>query len=104
MSKPKSFQSVLLLVLCLFIGIAFAAQLPIIKSKAENLFQSDENAIPNQANIVLPTLLPSPTPELTHNLVAAFYDVQNYPSARLLLNNKGLPRRHRLDSRPAFGQ
>jgi hypothetical protein len=28
--------------------------------------------------------------DLPHNLVAAFYDLENYPGARLLLNNKGL--------------
>ncbi len=33
---------------------------------------------------------PSPTPELTHNVVAAYYDVQNFPTAKLLLNNKDI--------------
>ncbi len=31
---------------------------------------------------------PTPTPEIPHTLVGAFYDVQNFPNAKLLLNNK----------------
>ncbi len=63
-------------VLCLFVGFLFAAQLPGVKSQSQS--------------VNLPIVSPSPTPEQQHNVVAAFYDVQNFPSARLLLNNKGL--------------
>jgi hypothetical protein len=90
MNQPESFRSVLLLVLFLFVTAAFAVQIPNIKSNAENIFQSNENSETKQISIVLPSLSPSPTPELTHNLVAAFYDVETYPNAKLLLNNKGL--------------
>lgn len=90
MKKSKSFRAVLLIGFCLFVTVAFAVQFPNIKTKAENFFQLNENDGFHQASVVLPTLSPSPTPELTHNLVAAYYDVQNFPTAKLLLNNKGL--------------
>ncbi len=38
-------------------------------------------------------------PQTPHNLVAAFYDVQNFPTAKLLLNNKSL---HPIEVRPTL--
>ncbi len=83
MFQPKSCRIILLSIFCLSIGIVFAAQLPIVQS--ENDFLNNQTNNP-----VFPTLSPSPTPEIEHNLVAAFYDVENFPTAKLLLNNKGL--------------
>jgi hypothetical protein len=71
--------------ICIFtflaISIAFTFELTTVKSET---FET-ETAAANQPadSTVLAT-------ELTHNLVASFYDLENYPTARLLLNNKGL--------------
>jgi hypothetical protein len=63
----------------------FAAQLQTAQNTAEDstINQPDEN----KKNPVLPS--PTPTPEIPHNLVGAYYDMLNYPNAKLLLNNKG---------------
>lgn len=90
MSKSKSLKAIPIAIFFLSIGIAFAVQPSILKSKAANLFEINETTISNQTGVSIPVSSPSPTPELTHNLVAAYYDVQNYPTAKLLLNNKGL--------------
>jgi hypothetical protein len=67
---------------CIFtflaISIAFTFELTNVKSESFD----------NEANQLADSTVPAA--ELTHNLVASFYDLENYPTARLLLNNKGL--------------
>ncbi|CAN5691104.1 hypothetical protein BH20ACI4_BH20ACI4_23080 [soil metagenome] len=96
MNKPKIFRISVLSVICLSIGFAFASQSTSIKSKPENsIIKSDKTnkiEISKQTeNGFLTTFLANPTPtpgEKPHTLVGAFYDVQNFPTAKLLLNNK----------------
>ena len=56
---------------CLFVLFGFA-QIQNVRSESETVIPKDS-----------PT--PTPTPEKTHNVVAAYYDVENFPTAELLL-------------------
>ncbi len=60
----------------LFVCLGFA-QIQNVRSESEAVIPKDS-----------PT--PTPTPEKTHNVVAAYYDVENFPTAELLLNNKDI--------------
>jgi hypothetical protein len=96
LAKKRMFRLTFLSVLFLFIGIIFASQLKVVKSESENMnlktIQISENPIFKQTNNrFLTTFVPSPSPtpdETPHYLVGAFYDVENFPTAKLLLNNK----------------
>lgn len=98
MSKLKIFLICILSVICLSIGFVFASQSTNIKSKPENSIIKSDKA--NKIEIseqtekgFLTTFLANPTPtpsENPHILVGAFYDVQNFPTAKLLLNNKDI--------------
>jgi len=70
---------------CIFtflaMSIAFTFELTNVKSET---FAAATDAANQLADSTVPAT------ELTHNLVASFYDLENYPTARLLLNNKGL--------------
>jgi hypothetical protein len=85
LNKSFAFRFFCLSISFLFIGLVFAAQLQTAQNTAEDstINQPDEN----KKNPVLPS--PTPTPEIPHNLVGAYYDMLNYPNAKLLLNNKG---------------
>jgi hypothetical protein len=41
-------------------------------------------------NFIIGNPSPSPTPEAEHWHVAAYYDLENFPSAKFLLNNKDI--------------
>lgn len=68
-----------LFIFCFFVVIDFAG-IQNVRSESE------------RSQIVIPATspTPTPTPEKTHNVVAAYYNVENFPTAELLLNNKDI--------------
>jgi hypothetical protein len=48
------------------------------------------DAAADYKNVVVINPFPSPTPEAEHWHVAAYYDLENFPSAKFLLNNKDI--------------
>jgi hypothetical protein len=83
---------------CLFLVITLSAVVLVAKNAGrsdEDL--SDEGIMKySRQHLLKPSIPlafspdPTPTPEITHTLVAAFYDTENFATAKLLLNNKGL--------------
>ncbi len=86
--KSNRFRFVCFPILLLAVGFIFAAQLSRVNSKNLNPNQSQNQEIISKQVSNFP--LTEPTPETPHNLVGAFYDVENFPDAKLLLNNKGI--------------
>jgi hypothetical protein len=98
--KSTTLRCVLLMVFCVFASLVMTAALPVSKSESENSSanpakQDALNLSDRTGNIVSARVMdddpePSvtPTADAAHELVGAFYDVENFPSAKLLLNNK----------------
>ena len=93
MFKPDTFRFIILAVFCLSIGLVFATQLPIVRSKSENTIiksaESNEIELIGNQNLLTLSPSPSPTPEIPHTLVGSYYLTDENIEAKLLLNNKG---------------
>jgi hypothetical protein len=88
----KSVRFYFFVIFSLFASITFAVQLPGFVSEAsdKNLSETSETALANQAKPSVSILTPDAPPEKPHTLVGSYYDTENFPAAKLLLNNKDI--------------
>lgn len=84
-SRLFSLHKRIFLLAVLFVGSLFLLTHFANVSLSQNTTQSTILQNDNQQRIFS---IAEPTPEKPHTLVGAFYDVQNFPNAKLLLNNK----------------
>ena len=95
MSVPVYIRFGAVVLLVIILAVAFASRETRVKSaggiSSSPIGSSSDEDTPLSSTVLLPD--PSPTPDITHNVVASYYDVQDFPSARLLLNNKDIVER-----------
>lgn len=84
MTVPKSFRLFCLLFFFLLIGLVFAAKHPAVKSAVVSLVEdrSTTDSAGKFEWLKSASPSPTPTPELTHDLVAAYYDVVEFSECK----------------------
>ncbi len=91
--KLITLRLIVLSVLFLSVGFALTTQMVKVKSETGQAESNPDQTSEIKVNTVSPVMSPSPSPtpdQTPHTLVGTYYDTQNFPSAKLLLNNKDI--------------